>query len=923
MRFVRLTGHPAAVAGDDEVPFAPDKRFQLFGYLAYAGTWVGRERVAFLFWPDSDTATSRQNLRGLLQRLDTLRFEPSVEATKHQLRWQVPTDVAQFDAALARGDVAAALRAYRGPLLADVGGDEGGEFDEWLEIEREQIYSRWRSLALRRLSELGPDGAEEAADLVRRLLEADALDEEAVRAHMQALTRWGRPAEAQRAYRDLVARLDREMGMEPTSETVRVYEAAMAAAAAAPVVIASHVKAPAVAPAPPASTDRGAAVGARHRLPVPGTSFVGREAELGDVVAYLRDPACRLLSLTGHGGVGKTRLALAAAESVADEFADGAVFVPLDAVSSPEEVLPAVAAALGLGTMAGGWRWEALQARVADANLLVVIDNFEHVAAAADLLARLLAAGSGLKLLVTTRERLNLEAEWTYLLEGLDYPGPDVPLADMAAYSAVRLLLDRARRVRPGFELTEDDLPHLRSLFALTQGMPLAIELVAAWLRAAPLATLVAELEQDPGAVTAVAIDAPRRHESVRAVFEQSWSRLPEAERTALQRLTVFAGPVAPEAAAFVAGASRQVLGSLVDRSLLRLDEGGRYDRHPLLLALAREKLAEDTREERAVTLRHAAYSLRFLRERVDRAKGPRPALAQQEVHAESRELRAAMRRAARSGLSGQLVAFMQLLELDIGYFQAHGHDDETLELLSLAADAAVAIGSLDVGRDLRGRVGDVYGLHRGDRRRALGEYRRAVELARQAGDVGREAVFLSACGVMQASLSPGGGRDDLDRALAMAEGSGDPLALSTVLEHRAYVLGTEGDLEGARELFLRSRATVEDLPDPEAVHPFELTRRRFFTTLNLGHLDHQTGRLDEAVAARESALGLAQEAGNQIWEATARLELAEVQAGAGRHEEAALHLRLARELFVANHVTVHLRRIAEFAAAHGYDLEA
>src|SRR5690554_6141247 len=603
VRFVRLTGHPAAVAGDDEVPFAPDKRFQLFGYLAYAGTWVGRERVAFLFWPDSDTATSRQNLRGLLQRLDTLRFEPSVEATKHQLRWQVPTDVAQFDAALARGDVAAALRAYRGLLLADVGGDEGGEFDEWLEIEREQLYSRWRSLALRRLSELGPDGAEEAADLVRRLLEADALDEEAVRAHMQALTRWGCPAEAQRAYRDLVARLDREMGMEPTSETVRVYEAAMAAAAAAPVVIASHVKAPAVAPAPPASADRGAAVGARHRLPVPGTSFVGREAELGDVVAYLRDPACRLLSLTGHGGVGKTRLALAAAESVADEFADGAVFVPLDAVSSPEEVLPAVAAALGLGTMAGGWRWEALQARVADANLLVVIDNFEHVAAAADLLARLLAAGSGLKLLVTTRERLNLEAEWTYLVEGLDYPGPDVPLADMAAYSAVKLLLDRARRVRTGFEATEDDLPHLRSLFALTQGMPLAIELVAAWLRAAPLATLVAELEQDPGAVTAVAIDAPRRHESVRAVFEQSWSRLPEAERTALQRLTVFAGPVAPEAAAFVAGASRQVLGSLVDRSLLRLDEGGRYDRHPLLLALAREKLAEDTREERAVML--------------------------------------------------------------------------------------------------------------------------------------------------------------------------------------------------------------------------------------------------------------------------------------------------------------------------------
>src|SRR5690606_35732001 len=131
-------------------------------------------------------------------------------------------------------------------------------------------------------------------------------------------------------------------------------------------------------------------------------------------------------------------------------------FVPLDAVSSPEEVLPAVAAALGLGTMAGGWRWEALQARVADANLLVVIDNFEHVAAAADLLARLLAAGSGLKLLVTTRERLNLEAEWTYLVEGLDYPGPDVPLADMAAYSRGQRLLARGGGVTPGVALTRD-----------------------------------------------------------------------------------------------------------------------------------------------------------------------------------------------------------------------------------------------------------------------------------------------------------------------------------------------------------------------------------------------------------------------------------------------------------------------------------
>src|SRR5690606_16919000 len=116
---------------------------------------------------------------------------------------------------------------YQGPLLHDVGGDAGDEFDGWLEMEREQLYSRWRSLALRRLGDLGPDDEDEAADLMRRLLDADPLDEEAVRAHIRALTRWGRPSAAVRSYRELAARLEREMGMEPTSDTVLAYEEAM------------------------------------------------------------------------------------------------------------------------------------------------------------------------------------------------------------------------------------------------------------------------------------------------------------------------------------------------------------------------------------------------------------------------------------------------------------------------------------------------------------------------------------------------------------------------------------------------------------------------------------------------------------------------------------------------------------------------
>ena len=922
VEFVRLTGRPAAVAGGSEVPFAPDKRFQLLAYLAYAGSWVGRERVAYLFWPDSDTSTSRQNLRALLQRLGSLPFQVGLEATKHQLKWEVPTDVAAFAAAQSRGDLAAALTGYHGPLLQELGGDGEDEFDGWLEIEREQLYSRWRSLALRRLGELAPEGEDEASDLVRRLLEADHLDEEVVRAYMRALVRWGKALAAVRAYREFAARLEREMGMEPTSETVLAYEEAQAAE---PVELASVAVSTEARPAgevapqqpgPAAEPSR-----AFNRLPVPGTSFVGRETELEEVATLLRDPGCRLLSLTGPGGIGKTRLALAAAERLAGDVADAAVHVPLEAVDSPEEVLPAIAAALGIGRAGGGELWDAVQRVVSSESLLVVIDNFEHVLGASELLPKLLTGGQGVKLLVTTRERLGLEAEWTYLVGGLSCPPDDAPLGSFEGFGAAKLLVERARRVRPDFRLTDDDLPHLRRLFAVTRGMPLAIELVAAWLRAVPLGTLVDELELHPGDLAAPHADAPTKHESVRAVFEQSWSRLTDVERQVLRRLAVFAGPMTPEAAAYVAGANRLVLGALVDKSLVRLRRDGRYDRHPLLRGLAREKLAEDPGEEQAAVLRHAAFYLHFLRERSDRAKGPRPALVLRELQAEAAEMRAAMRRAAETGLDDQLVAFMELLELESGYFQAHGHDDETLDLLSKAADAAVRIGALDVGRDLRGRVGDVHGLHRGDPRRALVEYEAAGELARRSGDVGREAVFLSLAGVMRRAISPGAGQQELDRALELASGSGDPVALSIVYEHRAFVLASEEQLEEAREFYLRSLQTVEDVVDPESVHPFELTRRRYFATLNLGHIDLRLGRFDDALDARHAALRLAQEAGNQIWEAFARLELGEMYAGVGRRREAIEHLKAARALYVANHVSAYMKKIENLVEQHGFDL--
>lgn len=914
VEFVRLTGPPAAATGLAETSFLPDKRFQLLAYLAYDSGWVGRERAAFLFWPDSDTATSRQNLRGLLKRLRTLPFTPEIEVTNHQLRWQVPTDLSALEGALRLRDTPALLASYRGPLLKGLESDESGEFGEWLEIEREALYGRWRAAVLSRLGDLGPGDGPQAAELVRRLLEEDPLDEEAVRAFLEVAARVGDPAAASQVFREFTATLERETGLEPTSATVAAFNAARTAEPArpydgpdrrAPVPVHS-----ATAPVEPAVTR------SPRTLPVLQTSFVGREEEIAEVTAALADPSCRLLTVTGPGGMGKTRLALA----VAHRSGDTPVFVPLDTVATVEGFLPAVAASLGLGHVQESALRDAITAALAEDRTLLVLDNFEHILEAAPTLADVLEAAPLARALVTSRERLGLDAEWVFPLGGLDYPANASGLDSVEEFGAVRLFLDRARRVRPGFSLATEDMPAVERFFAVTRGMPLAIELAAVWLRALTIEDLVAEVEAGLDLLETTAPDAQARHGSIRSVFEQSWSRLTDKERSALAKLTVFARPVRPEAAVYVTSANRVTFAALVDKSLLRLDATGRYDLHPLLLQFVREKLAQRTEERLEAERRHAAYYLRFLRERTDAAFGPSPAKVIEEVHAERGELRAAWRAAAEREDVGTVISLMKLLELDIGYYLARGHDDESLSMLATAAESVAAAGDAALAGDLRGRLGDVYGINRGDHARALTEYRAALDFARVSGNVGREAVFRSLIGVTESYQDTAVGMRELDAAMELMKGSEDGLSVATVLDHRAYVLAQSGDFVGARDHYRQLLRSLDDAVGAGA-HPYEAARRRFFATMNMGAADFMLGDVSEGLTAREHALGIATEMGNEIWEAHARLELGEMYSSLGEHERAQVELATARSLYLDNNVTAQLSKIDRMAKEFGYVL--
>lgn len=907
---VRLTGRPTAQVGPREWAFEPDKRYQLLSYLAYHGEWLGRERLAFLFWPDTDTAGSRQNLRGLLQRLRTLPFDPGVETTQQALRWSPLSDVAEFRAAVERDDLDGAIDAYRGPLLAELEGEEPGEFGDWLQIERERLHGEWRAVALRRLQECRADEPQSAERLLRRLLGEDEFDEEALTAYLGTMRRLGQVAAARTQYRQFVKRLESELGLEPTAATVAAFEALDETVPTASVVD-SGPETAAPAPAPP----RGEVV----RLPRPSSSFVGRQHERSEIEERLLNDDCRLLTIHGPGGIGKTRLALAVAHDIEDQFADGAVFVPLAAVAATDDVPLAVARALGLKSPPGG-ATDFLKRALERYELLLVLDNCEHLPGVAELLTTLLDDAPGVRVLATSRSRLALSAEWQYPLQGLAFPTAAGSLEELLEFPATELFLARARRVRPSFEVGAEELGDLLRLSQYLEGMPLAIELTAAWTRSLPLTEIVSELGRNLDLLSSSAVDASPRHQSIHATFEQSWAILTEPERTALRRLSVFQEAVRGEAASFVAGASRQLVTALVDKSLLRLTAAGRYHQHPLWLAFTRVKLAEDVDEQDENIKRHATYYLRFLRERTDRARGLQPADALSEIDAELADILAAAESARERGNDEQLVAFMTLLAIDTGYLLARGFGPRRLSLLEAAAVAAERMGDLEAVHPLRGRLADAYGTHQSERRRSLDEYGRAAKLAERSGNRARQAVYLSMSGLMALHLGSPGSDAQLDDALAIAEEADDELSLAMVLEHRAYSLLVKGEYVDSRDLYRRTLDIVTGLQESGSGDPFELRRLRFFCLLNQGEAELQSGEQQRAFEARDEALALAERSGNSIWAAYACQELGEMYERVGKRSLAAEHLQRSLSIYRENHVTAHADRLISFMEDHGYD---
>jgi predicted ATPase/DNA-binding CsgD family transcriptional regulator len=359
---------------------------------------------------------------------------------------------------------------------------------------------------------------------------------------------------------------------------------------------------------------------ARHNLPAKNTLFIGRKQELASIQARLMNPACRLLTLVGPGGIGKTCLAVEVAHQLIELFPDGVYFVPLVPVEFSTFVVQALAAALGLSPTSQRDPMDQVINFLRRKTLLLVIDNFEHLLDGVSLLGKLLAESKAVTLLVTSRERLRLKDEWVFDVQGLPYPveeSEDQTHVTHVDYEAGQLFLQTAQRVVSDFRPDESDQTHITHICRLVGGLPLGIELAATWVRLLPCAEIAHKLTQDLDILTTAWRDVPERHRSIQAVLDHSWTLLAADEQDAFCRLTVFSGRFGHETAAAVVNISLTMLLALVDKSFLRQVDDERFEIHELMKQYGRDKLRANPELWTAARLQHCRHYAALLNERM------------------------------------------------------------------------------------------------------------------------------------------------------------------------------------------------------------------------------------------------------------------------------------------------------------------
>ena len=633
--------------------FDSDKARALLAFLAIESHSAHRrERLAGLLWPEYPESRARHNLSQVISNLrhvigdrDPDEALPFLELSPQALRFNRASDywldVELFAALPAPGaadvrDVVKcceqAVAAYRGHFLEGVSFSDSPALEEWILMHRE----RWLRVALETLTRLIEGYAhlghyERALYYAWRQLDLDPWREDAHRRVMRLLALSGQRSAALAQFESCRHIVLTELDAEPEAETVALYEA---------------IRTGELSPPSPSPVSQ---VASPHNLPAQLTPLIGRETELADLRARLQEPDCRLLTLVGPGGIGKTRLALETVAPLVPAYTHGVFFVSLAPLQSAQAIAPTIAQAIGFTFSDKGGEQEAqLLAYLKHKTMLLILDNAEHLwhprapacgaESAAEAIVKLLEAAPGVKIVVTSRVGLNILGETGFVVPALAYPqnssGKSAPVREdlLQHLPAVQLFVQSARRQRPSFALTARNAQAVSDICRAVQGLPLALLLTANWVATLSTAEIAALLAGAGASSSGAALDlletdwpnVPPRQRSLRAVFEHSWRLLSAREQDVYKTLSVFRGGFTQAGALQVAEATPQDLRALVNASFLDRETSGRYTMQELLRQYTTRELADDPAAARNAHERHCTYYVSALQQWAEAAKGPR-----------------------------------------------------------------------------------------------------------------------------------------------------------------------------------------------------------------------------------------------------------------------------------------------------------
>ena len=862
------------------VKFRSQKEAALLIYLAQTGQSQQRDVVAELLWDATSTQQALSNLRTVIARLrkqvgdalivtrKTIALSPERLAQVDSVKLlQVLEDVGEVETAVSATTLQKALETYHGDFLSDFNISNAPRFNDWAIITREHIRRRVIS-GYKMLGQfsLTTGDAKSGIEIARRWLNVDALDEAAHTLLIQHLIEAGKLQEARTHYKQCVELLQAELMIAPPDEMTALIES--------------------IRPTPVNMPRPLTAV--QHNLPTAYNQFFNRETVQQEIHTRLDQPWCRFVTITGQGGVGKTRLATTIASSRLSQYRDGAWLVELadidpDDDDLAEAIAVEIATTLDLRLSGSATPEEQLRGHLQHKQMLLVLDNFEHILKGVQLVLDIVHQCENVQLIITSREALKLQAEWTVALKGLSFPNSK---SDEMHSDAVDLFIARQAQQHHG-AVSDTDMIDIRTICNLVEGLPLAIELAAAHSRYMPFQEIAECLRDSFDMLTTSLRDVPQRHRGLQVVFEMSWQTLTPALQLQLARLSIFRGGFTLKAARQITEANITTLSILVDKSLLSYDgESGRYVLHPVIRSYAAVK-----RESSDPTpQKYAHYYLSLLAQHTEALQKDKPQDSMKELEPDIDNIRSAWQMGLSERNSDLLANALTSLSI---YYQLRGlaHEGESV----MQNTMSVALSWEGEGTHLAVHAG----LDQARFLNRLGQYQLSIQtiqtVLKLANDIRDRWTVGMAHVWWGESLWRSGEFDTAETKLNHALAIAQKISAQFIVGWCYHQLGIVNDIQG------RFVAALNCFEKASEIWQALNNQNTLSVTLNsIGLVYRNQGELTAAKQAMEQALAICVEQDNRYLQAMLFSNLSTIYLQEGDHFGAHYYLQLGLELAIA-----------------------